>query len=316
MISVAELRRRWQGVLIPLVTPFREDLSMDMDALAANVRWLLEKGARIGNTVFLAAGSGGDFTAMNVEERKQVIHTVCAAVDGRVPVVASAQSTDIRDCIEICQFGQEVGLDAVQLSGPFYYDGRPGDALAWFEQVARHTDMGFAVYNNWYTGYDMPLDLIDEILEVPNSVALKWASPDVFTFKDGIRRFRDKVVVVDNALLPEVSYPLGVRCHVSHLPNFFPEHSWRVHELYASGRWREACQEWYRCMVPWRELIAPVRAATAAEAVFVRPAMEAAGLGGGRSRPPSRDEVIVPGLVARYGQLLSQFRAGQTVSAA
>ena len=84
----------------------------------------------MGNTVFLAAGSGGDLTSMTTEEREQVIKTVCEVADGKVPVMASAQSTDVRVCIELCQFGETVGLDAVQLSGPYYYDGRPGDVLA------------------------------------------------------------------------------------------------------------------------------------------------------------------------------------------
>ena len=307
MIDVEELRKRWQGVVIPLITPFKEDRSLDLAALESNVQWLIDKGARCGNTVFLAAGSGGDFTSMTTDERLQVIKTVCEVADGIVPVIASAQSTDVRVCIEIGRLGEEVGLDAVQLSGPYYYDGTPGDTLGWMREVSRHTDIGFAVYNNWYTGYDMPLDLIDEILDIPNSVAVKWGSPNVFTFMEGIRRFNDKAVVVDNAFLPEVSYPLGVRCHISHLPNFYPEHSWRVHELLASGRHGEAKEEWDRCMVPWLRLIAPVRAATGAEAVFVRPAMEVVGLKGGHSRLPSRDEVITPQLRQAYEKVVGEF---------
>ena len=310
MITLEKLGRRWQGVVIPLVTPFKEDLSLDLSALESNVQWLMDKGARMGNTVFLAAGSGGDFTSMTTEERKQVIKTVCDVAGGRVPVMASAQSTDIRVCIELCQFGEAVGLDAVQLSGPYYYDGRPGDTLAWMRGVAAHTDIGFAVYSNWYTGYDMPLDLMDEILDIPNSIAVKWSSPNVFTFMDGVRRFNSKAVVVDNAFLPELSYPLGVRCHVSHLPNFYPEHSWRVHELFVAGKYDEAKKEWDRCMVPWLKLIAPVQAATGGEGVFVRPAMEAARLRGGRSRLPSRDEVITPELREVYKKLLDEFHAG------
>ena len=310
MRSVEELRKRWQGVVIPLITPFQEDLSLDLPALERNLQWLIEKGARLGNTVFLAAGSGGDFSVMSTEERKQVIKTVCEVADGKIPVMASAQSTDIRACIEICQFGEDVGMDAVQLSGPFYYDGRPGDALAWMKEVAKHTDIGFAVYNNWYTGYDMPIDLIDEMLEIRNSVAVKWGSPNVFTYMEGIRRFHPKAVVVDNAFLPELSYPLGVECHISHLPNFYPEHSWRVHELFMAGKYAEAKTEWDRCKVPWLRLIAPVMAATGGEGVFVRPAMEAAGLQGGHSRLPSRDEVITPELRQAYSKLLQEFRAG------
>lgn len=310
MIAVEELRKRWQGVVIPLITPFKEDLSLDLPALESNVRWLVDKGACQGNTVFLAAGSGGDLTSMTTQERKQVIKTVCDVADGQVPVMASAQSTDVRVCIELCQFGQEVGLDAVQLSGPYYYDGRPGDALAWMQEVARHTDIGFAVYNNWYTGYDMPLDLIDEILEIPNSIAVKWGSPNVFTFMEGVRRFNSKAVVVDNAFLPDISYMLGVRCHISHLPNFYPEHSWLVHELFVAGKYAEAKKEWDRCMVPWLKLVAPVQAVTGGEGVFVRPAMEISGLKGGHSRLPSRDEAVTPELEKKYEKLLAEFQTG------
>jgi 4-hydroxy-tetrahydrodipicolinate synthase len=264
----------------------------------------------MGNTVLLAAGSGGDFTVMTTEERKQVIETVCQVAGSTVPVIASAQSTDIRTCIELAQFGERVGLDAVQLSGPYYYDGRPDDALAWMEEVAGHTNVGFAVYNNWYTGYDMSLDLIDEILEIPNSIAVKWASPEVFTFMEGVRRFHPKAVVVDNAFLPDLSYPLGVRCHISHIPNFYPEHSWSVHQLFVEGHYARAKKEWDRCLVPWLKLIAPVKAKTGGEGVFVRPALEAAGLQGGHSRLPSRDEVVTPELRKQYKELLTAFQIG------
>ena len=264
----------------------------------------------MGNTVLLPAGSGGDFTSMTTEERKLVIKTVCDVAGGRVPIIASAQSTDVRVCIEICQFGEEVGLDAVQLSGPFYYDGRPDDAMAWIKEVAGHTAIAFAVYNNWYTGYNMPLDLIGKLLDIPNSLAIKWGSPNVFTFMEGVRRFSARAVVVDNAFLPELSYPLGARCHVSHLPNFYPEHSWRVHELLVAERHAEAKKEWDRCMVPWLRLTAAVQSATAGESVFVRPAMEAAGLSAGRSRLPSRDEVISPQLRDSYRELVREMQRG------
>ena len=311
MIPVDELRKRWHGVVIPLVTPFKEDLSLDLPALESNLQWLIDKGAHMGNTVFLAAGSGGDFSVMTVNERKQVIKTTCDVADGRVPVIASAQSTDIRDCIELCPFGEDVGLDAVQLSGPYYYDGRPGDAMAWMREVARHTDIGFAVYNNWYTGYDMPLDLMEELLDIPNSVAVKWGSPYAATFVEGVRRFSTRAVVVDNHFMPVLSYPLGVRCHVGLVCNFYPEHSWRVHELFVTGKYVEAIKEWERCMAPFLRLIAPVRAETAAEAVWVRPAMNAVGLNGGRSRLPSRDEAITPEIHEGYRQLLAEFHAGE-----
>src|SRR5262249_54381200 len=158
MLTRDEAIARWQGVLAPLVTPFAADGSVDVAALQSNVARLLDRGARLGNTVFLAAGSGGDFPMMNLEERKQTIAAIAEVVAGRVPIIAGAQSLDIRETVALCQHCEDLGIDGVQISGPFYYDGRPDDVVAWMEEVARHTRIGFAVYNNWYTGDDMPLD--------------------------------------------------------------------------------------------------------------------------------------------------------------
>jgi len=273
MLTVEEMKTRWYGMVVPLVTVFKEDLSLDLPALESNLRWMMDKGAGMGNTILLVAGSGGDFSGMTVEERKQVIRTVAQVTDGRVPLVAGVQSTDIRVCIELCNFCEEYGYDCVQLSGPYYYDGRPGDAMAWMQEVAKHTDIGFAVYNNWYTGYDMPIDLIDEMLGIENSVAVKWGSPDVFTYMEGVRRFLPKAVVVDNALLPVLSYLLGIRAFISHGPNFCPEHSWRVLSRLEAGKYEEAQTEYDRYWVPWSTLIGQVAGRTGGEAVFVRPAM-------------------------------------------
>lgn len=84
LVPVGELRERWQGAAIPLTTRFKEDLSLGLSGLERDVAWLTHRGARTGNTVLLAAGSGGGSTSMSPEERKQVIRTVCDAAAGRV----------------------------------------------------------------------------------------------------------------------------------------------------------------------------------------------------------------------------------------
>ncbi len=163
MVTPEQVKARWHGVLAPLVTPFFEDGGLDLVSLRRNVEWLIERGARAGNTILLAAGSGGDFPMMNLDERCDVIRTIADVASGQVPIVAGAQSLDIRESIAICQLCENLGIDAVQISGPYYYDGRPDDVLAWLTEVGRHTQVGFAVYNNWYTGYDMPIELIDRV---------------------------------------------------------------------------------------------------------------------------------------------------------
>src|SRR5260370_20540211 len=104
MMRPDQAKARWCGVVAPLVTPFTAQGTLDLAALRTNARWLLDRGARQGNTILLAGGSGGDFSVMTLEERKQVILTVAEVTDGRLPIIAGAQSLDIRDCIALCQF--------------------------------------------------------------------------------------------------------------------------------------------------------------------------------------------------------------------
>jgi dihydrodipicolinate synthase/N-acetylneuraminate lyase len=308
MMTLEEARRRLRGAVLPVVTVFREgDRALDLETTGANVQWIIDRGAREGNTVFLAAGSGGDFTMLNLQERKAVIEKICQVAGGRVPVIASAQSNDIREVIELCQWCEGLGVVGVQISGPFYYDGRPDDVIDWMEEVARHTGVGFLVYNNWYTGYNMSLDLIDRLLNIPNSVGVKWSSPNIYTFYDGFRRFGPRAVVVDNNMMPVVPHMLGCRAFVSQLPHFYPERAWKVWELLEAGRYLEAQQTFDEFMVPYWELINRIEAQTAGEGVEVRAAMKAIGLPAGVSRLPSRDAAATPEIAEGFRALMARF---------
>ena len=303
-----EARASWRGVLSPIVTPFAADGSVDLDVLRHNVTWLFDRGAKAGNTILLAAGSGGDFPTMDIDERKRVIAAIADVNAGRVPIIAGVQALDIRDVIELSRFAEREGIDAVQISGPFYYDGRPQDVEAWFGEVASQTSVGFAVYNNWYTGYDMPIDLIERLLDVPNAIAVKWASPSMDIFTEGIYRFRDRVAVVNNTLDAVYGHLIGCSAFVSHWPNFYPEFPWTIGDLLDAGRHADAQAYMDVVMRPYRSAVSTIARATAGEGVFVRPLMTAAGLDGGRSRLPSRDDAVSSETRERLSSILEEAR--------
>ena len=311
MITKEQAKERFQGVCVPIVTIYKEDGSLDLHGLASNVQWMIDRGAKQGNTIFLAAGSGGDFTVLDLEERKQVIKTVADVSAGRVPTMAGVQSTDIRDVIELCQYSERVGIEIAQISAAYYYDPKTEDVITWHEEVARHTGIGFSAYSHWYSGskYDVPVDVIDRILDIPNTVCVKWASPNVGNFVAGMRRFVPRAAVVNNgAPLAIYSHILGARAWVSHVPQFLPEFCWRVHALMEEERYQEAQHVYAEVMAPYARLRAAVSGATAGEGIFVKPGLEAAGLVGGRSRLPSRDEAVTPEVREGFVKLLESAR--------
>ncbi|HVA85175.1 MAG TPA: dihydrodipicolinate synthase family protein, partial [Candidatus Saccharimonadales bacterium] len=187
-----------------------------------------------------------------------------------------------------------------------YWSGRPDDVLAWLREVGRRTSIPFALYNNWYTGYNMSFELVDELLKLPNSVGIKWTSPDIDTQIAGWVRWRDRAAVVDNSWQTIIGHMEGIRAWVSHFPNFYPEWCWRVWDLMEAGDYVGANTEFDRLFVPYLELTNAISARTAGEAVYVRPAMAARGLNGGRSRLPSRDEAVTPAIAEGFRRLLAE----------
>jgi len=294
MLTVEEARRKFQGIIVPLATVFTKNGDLDIESTAENVQWLIDKGAREGNTVFLAAGSGGDFTSLNTDERKQVIKAVVDVTKGRVPIMAGAQSTDIRTCIELAQYCEDLGVDAAQISGAYYYDGKENDFVGWMEEVARHTNIGFSLYNHYYSGskYDVPLDVMDRLIDIPNSIVIKWGSLTEDKFYDGVKLFLPKIAVIDNTLFAVFGHILGCRGWISHVPNFFPEGPWKVWDLMENGNYKQAQQNFDEFMPIWFNVVNQIGQATSGEGVFVRAGMNAVGLKGGYSRRPSRDNAV------------------------
>ena len=306
MLTAEQAKDWFKGITVPLATIFHKDGSLDLDSTASNVQWLVDQGARQGNTILLTAGSGGDFTSLNTEERKQVIGAVAKIAAGKIPTIASVQSTDIRVTIELSQFCEEVGIDAVQMSGAYYYDGRPEDVIDWVEEVARHTKVGFAAYSHWYSGskYDLPIDVVERLLDLPNTIAVKWASPVIESFIEGVQKFEPRVAVIDNGSIPIFGHILGCKAFISHVPNYYPHHAWKVWDLMEAQRYQEAQKLYDKFMVPYMDLTKKIADATAGEGVFVRPGLEAAGLPTGYSRLPSRDAAITDEVRDGFKRLL------------
>ena len=297
MITVEQAKQKMDGVVVPLATIFKDDAdkSLDVDATQQNVQWMVDQGAAPGNTVFIAVGSGGDFTVMNTEERKAAIKAIAdVAVPNNIPTFASVQSTDIRTTIELCQWCEEVGIDIVQMSSAYYYSILKDDIVDWVNEVAKHTNVGFAAYSHWYSGskYDMTMDVAEELLEVRNSVAVKWGSPAIGNYLSGIKYFVPKVAVVNNGPLSIYGHMLGAKAWVSHVPNFYPQICWKIHELLTAGMYGEAQKLFDEFNGPYGAITGRIRETTAGEGVFVRPWLEAAGRPSGPSRFPSRDDVV------------------------
>ena len=78
--------REWlMGPVVAMATPFKEDYSLDLDALQENVRYMIDNGVRTGQGALLVAAAGGEHPTLSPDERKASMDAALEAAQARSP---------------------------------------------------------------------------------------------------------------------------------------------------------------------------------------------------------------------------------------
>ena len=280
--------REWLcGPMVAVATPFKEDYSLDLDALQTNIRYMVENGVHTGQGTLLVGGAGGEHPTLNLEERKAVMSVAMDAADGKAPVLTSIQHTDYRVIVELAHHAYETGLGGVQLGPTYYYEPTESDAYRLFELVANESDVSLMIYHTWWEGLTMSLGLLKDLADIETVRALKWSAPNDALYRDGLIALADRLACIDNSGQQIFSHIMGARGFITHLSGFWPQYPAEIWQLlekrdYVAARQRLADFKW-----KWTEWRAKVCAVTGGEGPFIKSAMEAVGLTVGPPRPPS-----------------------------
>ena len=117
--------KRIEGVLSPVITPFKKDYSPDAERFVRHCKWLLKSGCA-GLAVF---GTNSEANSMSVAEKRKLLE---ALVAGGVPASALMPGTGhcaLSDSIEMTRAAVELGCAGVLMLPPFYYKGVPDEGL-------------------------------------------------------------------------------------------------------------------------------------------------------------------------------------------
>ena len=165
---------RFGKVLTAMVTPFRQDGSLDLDTAASLAQWLSDNGS----DGLVIAGTTGEAPTLTHDEQIELIGAVVAAVE--IPVVAGAGSNDTAAAVELTERAQEAGANGILSVAPYY--NRPSQAglAKHFATVAAATDLPVLIYDiPVRTGRKVDTaTLLDLAHGVANIVGIKDAAGD------------------------------------------------------------------------------------------------------------------------------------------
>ncbi len=175
----AKLEWSLRGVIVPLITPFHDDLSVDFAGLATLVDYYVEE---VGCDGLVPCGTTGESATLSHREHADVIKAVVEHTRGRVPVIASAGSNSTREAVELTRLAAELGADATLQVGPYYNKPTQEGMFNHFAAIAAAAPaLPLLVYNiPGRTGRNIePRTLIRLWQEIPNVVGLKDCSCDL-----------------------------------------------------------------------------------------------------------------------------------------
>lgn len=289
-MDISQVKQTLRGPMIPVITNLNEDLSVDHDAIRENVREVVDRGIVAGQGVLLAAGAGGDFPVLSLEERKAAAATIVEAADGRTPVLVGAQDTNPHVVIEMAKRAEELGAYGIQMSAGYYYESSDEDCLRLFQAVHDATEnIALMIYNTPWEGYDMSLAQVARLAELPRCVALKWSSgAGSGVYLRGLAAFADKLAIVDNQGLHVMNHLMGGTGYITHLATIWPEHDLEVWRLMEAGDYLAAQEKITKFNWPWSDFRSKMWKRTGSESPVVKAALELCGRPGGPSRLPTR----------------------------
>ncbi len=260
----------FEGTFTALVTPFREDQSIDWDAFDKLVDAQVAAGVR----GLVPCGTTGESPTLSHDEHHAVIARTIkrARASGARPVVlAGAGSNSTHEAIELSREAEGAGADAVMCVVPYYNKPTQDGLVAHFVAVAKSVKCPLVVYNiPGRTGIDLGVDAMARILDAaPNVVGVKEATGNVLRAQELARRFGDRLAILsgDDALtLPMIA--CGARGVISVTSNLLPGAVARATKLALEGE-RPAARRAHFALLPVHEAMfleanpGPVKAALA-----------------------------------------------------
>src|SRR5262245_9139041 len=160
-------------LLTAMVTPFRDDLSVDLDGAARLAQHLVETGS----DGIVVTGTTGEVPTLTFEEKLELYRVVKKTVQGTAAVIAGTGNYSTEESIHLTRAAERAGVDGVMAVVP-YYNNPPQEGLyRHFKAIAEATALPLIVYNvPSRTVRNLEAATMIRLAEVPNIVAVKEAS--------------------------------------------------------------------------------------------------------------------------------------------
>jgi 5-dehydro-4-deoxyglucarate dehydratase len=278
-MTVSGLQHQLKGVLGFPVTPFQEDLSLNIEELERNVAAMAEYPF----CALVAAGGAGEIFSLTVEEILQVVKATIRAVAGRIPVVAGVGFNTGIAVLLARQF-EKAGADALLILPPYYSNAPERGLHDYYRAIEAACELPLIIYSRDWAAFtpDRAARLVER---VPRVAAWKDGQGDMRKFQKIMAKLGDRLTWIGGAGDDAIGsyFAIGVQAYTSSISNIAPRLSLALAEAGAARDFERVRELVNKYVLP---LYAIRDRSKGYEVAVTKQAMEILGMKAGPVRPP------------------------------
>jgi len=228
-----------RGMGVALITPFKEDESVDYDALLRLVDYQLQNGI----DYLVVLGTTAETPTLTEDEKKQIVELVVNRVNGRIPIILGEGGNNTLAIVEKLKKNDYTGIDGILSVVPYYNKPSQEGIYQHYKAISEASPLPIISYNvPGRTGVNMTADTTLRIAnDFPNIVAVKEASGNMAQMDEIIKRKPENFDVIsgdDGITFPLIT--LGAVGVISVIGNAFPKEFSRMTRLALEGDYNSA----------------------------------------------------------------------------
>lgn len=131
------------GAGVAIITPFKEDLSVNYEALGTMIDMQIENGT----DSIVICGTTGEASTLTHEEHIECIAYTASRVNKRVPVIAGTGSNCTDTAVYLSKEAEKAGADACLVVSPYYNKATQKGLIEHFTDIAKAVDIPLVLYN-------------------------------------------------------------------------------------------------------------------------------------------------------------------------
>jgi 5-dehydro-4-deoxyglucarate dehydratase len=272
------LRKKLSGVIAFPVTPFKEDLSLDLPGLHENLTKLLDHPI----AAIVVAGGTGELYSLTPAEYTRVVELTTLAIEDRVPVIAGVGFGQ-RLAVEMAQAAEKAGADGILAFPPYYPQAEDDGLFEYYRAIGKATRLGMLIYTREWASFSP--SLVERLTAIPTLIGWKDGQGDIRRLQMIMNHVGDRLHWIGGAGDDMVAayFSIGVTTFTSSIATVAPQLSLKLWELADVGDSETLRDLLDRCVVPLYALRAR---RNGYEVSAMKAMMDLVGLSGGPVRPP------------------------------